>query len=82
MPATPLDPGIAALLDQAAASAAVRIRTADPATLRETQGALAAMMTPPEPIPVRDVREGTVPGPGGEVPVRVYRPDAPGPLPT
>jgi acetyl esterase len=31
--------------------------------------------------PVAGVRDLTVPGPGGDVPVRVYTPDEPGPLP-
>jgi acetyl esterase len=31
--------------------------------------------------PVAEVRDLTVPGPGGDIPVRVYRPDADGPLP-
>src|SRR3954454_2801093 len=30
---------------------------------------------------VADVRDLTVPGPGGDIPVRVYMPDAAGPLP-
>ncbi|RLU86307.1 alpha/beta hydrolase [Streptomyces griseocarneus] len=78
----PLDPGIAALLDRLDAAPAPRIRATDPGTLREAQSALAATLTPPEPILVGDVQEGTVPGPGGDVPVRVYRPGAPGPVPT
>lgn len=34
-----------------------------------------------EPEPVAEVSNRTVPGPAGEVPVRVYRPEAPAPLP-
>ncbi|HEY3688564.1 MAG TPA: alpha/beta hydrolase [Streptosporangiaceae bacterium] len=34
-----------------------------------------------DPVPLPVVRDGVVPGPGGDVPVRMYRPDADGPLP-
>ena len=34
-----------------------------------------------QPEPVAEVRDETVPGPGGDIPVRIYRPDRPGALP-
>ena len=34
-----------------------------------------------QPEPVAEVRDETVPGPGGYIPVRIYRPDRPGVLP-
>ncbi|MFI9047124.1 alpha/beta hydrolase [Streptomyces sp. NPDC053427] len=76
-----LDPGIAAILDQANAATAAPIRTTDPDILRVAQRTLAAA-TDSEPIQVGSVQDGTVPGPEGAIPVRIYRPDAEGPLPT
>ena len=37
--------------------------------------------TPYEPEPVADISERTIPGPGGEIPVRVYTPEGQGPFP-
>ena len=34
-----------------------------------------------QPEPVAEVRDETIPGPGGYIPVRIYRPDRPGVLP-
>jgi len=36
---------------------------------------------PPEPEPVAEVRDETIPGPRGNIPVRIYRPDRFGDLP-
>ena len=33
-------------------------------------------MAPPQPEPVAEVRNQTIPGPGGEIPIRIYRPEA------
>lgn len=30
---------------------------------------------PPKPEPVAEIRDNTIPGPGGDIPVRIYRPD-------
>ncbi|MEU9116561.1 alpha/beta hydrolase [Streptomyces sp. NPDC048483] len=76
-----LDPGIAAILDQANAATAAPIRTTDPDILREAQRTLAAAAAS-EPLQVGSVQDGTVPGPEGGIPVRIHRPDAEGPLPT
>ncbi|MFD5143749.1 alpha/beta hydrolase [Streptomyces sp. NPDC058401] len=78
----PLDPSIAALLSQVPAGPGKRIITADPAELREAERASNAMVAPGTPIAVGSVADDTVPGPAGPVPVRIYRPAAPGPAPT
>jgi len=48
-----------------------------------TPEALRSMMDQPmaqgEPEPVAGVEERTIPGPAGELPVRIYRPEGPGP---
>jgi acetyl esterase len=33
---------------------------------------------PAKPEPIAEVRDGTVPGPGGDIPIRIYRPDGEG----
>ena len=37
--------------------------------------------TTPEPLPVGRVIDRTIPGPGGEIPVRIYAPHGEGPFP-
>src|SRR5690625_7240134 len=48
-----------------------------------TPEALRSMMDQPmaqgEPEPVAGVEERTIPGPAGALPVRIYRPEGPGP---
>lgn len=40
------------------------------------------MRDPATLAPVRSVEDATIPGPGGDIPIRIYRPDADGPVPT
>jgi acetyl esterase len=77
-----LDPGIAAILDQATAFTAARILTTDPEKLREAERTLSTAASVPEPIQVGSVQDDTVPGPAGDIPIRIYRPHAQAPLPT
>ncbi|WP_081883862.1 alpha/beta hydrolase [Micromonospora parva] len=53
-------------------------------TLAEARAAdLAAIRAGGGPVePVTEVRDERIPGPAGELPLRVYRPSGPGPLPT
>ncbi|MFF2198752.1 alpha/beta hydrolase, partial [Streptomyces sp. NPDC058157] len=81
-PAMPLDPPLAALLDQLNATPAPRVRDTDPDVLRAAQRQLGAALPGQETIPVGSVEDSTVPGPAGDIPVRVYRPAADGPVPT
>ncbi|AJT69530.1 Carboxylesterase NlhH [Streptomyces lydicus] len=78
----PLDPAIAAVLDQANAVTSTPIRTTDPQVLREAQRQLSATTDLTHPIDVGSVQDTAVPGPAGDVPVRIYRPAAGGPAPT
>ncbi|MUM18107.1 alpha/beta hydrolase [Mycobacterium sp. CBMA271] len=49
----------------------------------KARAAIRARYVPPaDPVPVRSVTDEAASGPGGEIPIRVYRPQAPGPLPT
>ncbi|MCX5193590.1 alpha/beta hydrolase [Streptomyces sp. NBC_00249] len=78
----PVDPSIAAVLDQVNAHPAPRIIDTDPEVLREVNRQMGAGLALPEPIEVGSVQDTTVPGPAGRIPVRVYRPDRGGPVPT
>ncbi|MFJ8214520.1 alpha/beta hydrolase [Streptomyces sp. NPDC096033] len=78
----PLDPPLSALLDRLNATPAPRILDTDPDVLREAQRRLGAGITAPETLAVGSVEDRTVPGPAGEIPVRVYRPAVAGPVPT
>ncbi|MEU3413183.1 alpha/beta hydrolase [Streptomyces sp. NPDC006658] len=76
----PLDPQLRTLYDRRAAEGARPLYTM---TLHEARAAdLAAIRAASgTPEPVREVHDLTVPGPGGPLPVRVYRPAGEGPLP-
>ncbi|MFE7513656.1 alpha/beta hydrolase [Streptomyces sp. NPDC057540] len=77
----PFDPEFQALYDQRAAQGGRPLYTM---TLEEARAAdLAAVQAGAgEPEPVAEVLDTTIPGPGGPLPVRVYRPSAAqGPLP-
>lgn len=74
-----LDPQIAALLP-ALNEGFPRVETM---TGVQARAAIRARYAPPaEPTRMRAVTDERASGPGGEIPIRVYRPDAPGPLPT
>ena len=73
----PVDPQVQTVLDQMAARATPPITTLEPAVMRA-----GAKNAPRPPAPeVGKVEDRTVPGPGGEIPVRVYTPEGPGPFP-
>ncbi|MGH3631294.1 MAG: alpha/beta hydrolase, partial [Sciscionella sp.] len=75
----PLDP----ILQQVLAAAPPLVpEGATPQQVRETLAALAANPDLAELAPeVGSVSESGVPGPAGEIPVRIYRPEGTGPLP-
>ncbi len=73
----PLDPKVQAFIDQMAGMLPLNEMTV--ADARAGLEALAAMQGEPEPI--HRVEDRTIPGPAGDVPVRVYAPAAGGPLP-
>ncbi|MEE4380705.1 MAG: alpha/beta hydrolase [Pseudomonadales bacterium] len=74
----PLDPTTAAVLAQLAEADAPPMSQLAPAAARE----MYAQMQPPAPeLEVGSVEDRTIPGPGGELPVRIYRPAGDGPFP-
>ncbi|WP_078315294.1 alpha/beta hydrolase [Mycobacterium sp. D16Q16] len=74
-----LDPQIAALLP-ALNRGFPRV---EKMTGAQARAAIRARYAPPaEPVRMRSVTDECAAGPGGEIPIRVYRPDATGPLPT
>jgi acetyl esterase len=76
----PLDPQARAYMDEVATLGFAAPRTITPDEWR-TQGAVRAAHFNIQPQPVAKVENRTIPGPDGDVPIRVFVPDAPGPLP-
>jgi acetyl esterase len=75
----PLDPQARALLDQ---MAAMGMPPLDQLPVPEARAAIAALAAASgEPEPVARVENRSIPGPQGDIPVRIYTPDAPAPLP-
>jgi acetyl esterase len=78
--AVPLDPQVVAMRERSARAGTrplytmslEQARAADLAAIQAASGGGE---------PVHSVLDRTIPGPVGELPIRVYRPDAPGPLP-
>lgn len=79
----PLDPVIASVLDMMAASGAKGMASGTPEQARQAFRAMTVGLRDPASLAqVGDISQRTVPGPVGEVPVRVYRPLGEGPHPT
>jgi acetyl esterase len=77
--AVPLDPQARTLLDQLAALGAPPVSQQTPEQARMGFAALAAVGgAPGAPVPTED---RLIPGPAGEIPVRIYRPESAAPLP-
>ncbi|HEY7414161.1 MAG TPA: alpha/beta hydrolase, partial [Ktedonobacteraceae bacterium] len=74
----PLDPQAQAFLDEMAALNAPPLNTLPPEAAR--QGARMQLALA-EPEPVAKVENRTIPGPQGDIPVRVYTPEGDGPFP-
>ncbi|GIW41914.1 MAG: putative lipase/esterase [Candidatus Binatia bacterium] len=75
----PLDPTAKAILDQIAPPGAPPLHSLSPQEAREAFRALRALQ-PSTPVEVES-HDRTIPGPGGSIPVRLYRPDRSGRLP-
>lgn len=74
----PLEPATAALLDQLAEAGGPTLDQLSPAEGR----AVYRMMQPPaDDILVGAIEDRRIPGPEGEIPVRIYRPEGAGPFP-
>ena len=68
-----LDPQIAALIEELDAGFPP-VHNMTGAQARAT--IRSRFVSPAEPEPVAEVRDESIPGPGGDIPVRIYRPDA------
>jgi acetyl esterase len=67
----PLDPQMRKILDQMAAANAAPFYTLTPVAAREQ---MARQTSKGEPAPVARVENRTIPGPDGDLPVRIYTP--------
>lgn len=74
----PVVPEIRAVLDLLAA-APIDLEQTDPPTMRALYAAMRE--SDGEALPVAEVVDVSVPGPGGDVPVRIYRPEGDAPAP-
>ncbi len=74
----PLDPQAADLLAALAAAGGPPIVEAEVPAVREAMAALGAMSVPED---VREVTDAVVPGPAGDLPVRIYTPELAGEAP-
>lgn len=75
----PLDPQVKVYLEQMAALGAPPLHTLTPQAVREAIRQWVGMTG--APAPVARVENRTIPGPGGEIPVRIYWPAGDGPFP-
>ncbi len=74
-----LDPQAKAVLDQMEKAGGPPINELTVDEARQASAALAAMQDSPEPV--AGVEDRTLPGPGGDIPVRIYTPAGKEPLP-
>jgi acetyl esterase len=75
----PLDAQTQALLEQMNAADAPPLHTLSPAAAREVMFQLAAMGGDPDPV--AQIQDHAIPGPAGDIPVRIYTPEGDGPFP-
>ncbi|HET9689718.1 MAG TPA: alpha/beta hydrolase [Acidimicrobiales bacterium] len=75
MPTVPLDPQVKEMLDAMAVMGAPPLSSLTPQQAREQMKLMAGARRYPEPRASSD--DHRVPGPGGDIPVRVYRPAPP-----
>ena len=72
-----LDPDMKALLDQMAAAKLPSFHQMTPASAREQ---MARRTAAGDPAPVARVEDRMIPGPNGEIPIRIYTPSGDGPF--
>jgi acetyl esterase/lipase len=76
----PLDPQVKVLLDQIAAQDGPKLHTLSAPDARKVTGTM--FRVPVERLPkVAHVEDRKIPGPAGEIPVRIYTPEGSGPFP-
>src|ERR1700726_3985268 len=73
----PLDPDMKTLLDQMAAAKLPSFHQMTPQAAREQ---MARRTTAGDSVPVARVEDRKVPGPGGDIPIRIYTPSGNGPF--
>jgi acetyl esterase len=78
-PHMPLDPQAQAYLDQMAALNAPPLYTLTPEFIRQATRMQRAMLGEPEPV--ANVETRVIPGPAGDIPIRIYTPSGNGPFP-
>lgn len=76
----PLDPQAAQVLEQMAAAGMPPLHTLSPTQAREATAAMFRV-EPGKEEPVARVENRKIPGPAGEIPVRIYTPEGTGPFP-
>jgi acetyl esterase len=74
----PLEPQTKALMDQMNAAGGPKIEQLAPADARKVMG--QGFIAPPEFVESVKVENRTIPGPAGEIPIRIYTPDGIGPF--
>jgi len=74
----PLDPQVRAFLDQLAQLGDIKLHELPVPQAREAMEAMGAMRATGEPEAVAEVVDRAIPGPAGEIPVRIYRPSRDG----
>jgi acetyl esterase len=74
----PIDPQIAAMF----ANVQIPPSRALPLEALRQMVRDAAKQTPPPAVALKSVEDRTIPGPAGEIPVRIYTPEGTGPFPT
>jgi acetyl esterase len=79
LPRAPMDTGLARFLAQAAAQGNPPLETLPPEVGRQIYRDMAAGLGLPPPVVATEDR--SIPGPGGPLKLRIYHPDAAGPLP-
>ncbi|MEN8160416.1 MAG: alpha/beta hydrolase, partial [Myxococcota bacterium] len=74
----PLDPGLKIVLDQLAANPGPELHELP---VDQARVFFDSMQLPAPEVPIAHVEDRRLPGPVGEIPVRVYRPEGPAELP-
>jgi acetyl esterase len=69
----PVDPSIAPILHLLNSAPPTDYRTAEPEVVRAGLRQTAQLAAPQPPIQLHSVTDGAVPGPAGDIPIRVYR---------
>jgi acetyl esterase len=79
----PVDPHIAGILAMMEQAGGASLASGGVEQARAFFNMTTITMRDPATLaPVRSVEDATIPGPGGEISIRIYRPDVDGPVPT